>query len=88
MLVQQYQHAECLIGRIRAVAPKEPSLPQTLSVPEAGKRYLGLGRNGSYNAAARGELPVIKVGGRYRVPVRRMEELLNSAPFRLTKTGT
>ena len=42
--------------------------PHTLSIPEAGKRYLGLGRNGSYNAAARGELPVIRVGGRFRSP--------------------
>jgi hypothetical protein len=68
------------------VATKEAA-PQTISVPEAGKRYLGLGRNGSYGAAARGELPVIKVGGRLRVPVRRMEEMLNSTPFKLAKTG-
>jgi hypothetical protein len=61
--------------------------PHTLSVPEAGKRYLGLGRNGSYNAAARGELPVIKVGGRLRVPVRRMEQMLDAIPFKLTKTA-
>jgi Helix-turn-helix domain len=59
--------------------------PHTLSVPEAGKRYLGLGRNGSYNAAARGEIPVLRIGGRFRVPVRRMEEMLNSTPFKLTK---
>jgi hypothetical protein len=72
------------------VAPnkaKEEQLPHTLSIPEAGKRYLGLGRNGSYNAADRGELPVIKIGGRYRVPVRRMEEMLDSISFKLAKTA-
>jgi hypothetical protein len=32
--------------------------PATLSVPEAGRR-LGLGKNASYEAARRGELPVL-----------------------------
>jgi hypothetical protein len=53
----------------------------TLSVPEAGKRYLGLGRNGSYNAARAGEIPTIKIGERLRVPIRQMEALLNSVPL-------
>lgn len=70
------------------MAPKERSLPQTLSVPEAGQVYLNLGRNGSYNAAHKGEIPTIKIGGKFRVPVRRMEEMLNSTPFKLAKTGT
>ena len=70
------------------MAPKERSLPQTLSVPEAGRVYLNLGRNGSYNAAHKGEIPTIKIGGKFRVPVRRMEEMLNSTPFKLAKTGT
>src|SRR6516162_10133735 len=33
--------------------------PETYSVPEAGRR-LGLGRNASYDAARRGELPVLR----------------------------
>src|SRR6516165_6069102 len=33
---------------------------KTMSVPEAG-RHLGLGKNGAYVAAARGEIPVIKI---------------------------
>jgi hypothetical protein len=52
---------------------------QTISVPEAGKRYYGLSRNGSYAAARRGEIPTIKVGRLSRVPVRAMARLLDTA---------
>jgi hypothetical protein len=48
----------------------------TMTVPEAGKKYFGLSRNGSYAAADRGELPVIKIGRLLRVPVRAMERML------------
>jgi hypothetical protein len=41
---------------------------ETLSVPEAGKRYYGLSRNGSYAAAKRGDIPTIPVGRLLRVP--------------------
>ena len=51
----------------------------TISVPEAGLRYFGLSLNGSYAAAARGEIPTIKVGRLRRVPVRAMERLLDTA---------
>lgn len=44
-------------------------IPLTLSVPEAGKRYLGLSRNAAYAAADRGEIPVIRIGRLLRVPV-------------------
>jgi excisionase family DNA binding protein len=54
---------------------KRPSL--TLSVPEAGQRYLGIGRNAAYRAAERGEIPTIKVGALLRVPVIRMEKMLS-----------
>ena len=33
----------------------------TLSVPEAGKRYFGLSRNGSYAAADRGDIPTVQI---------------------------
>ena len=33
--------------------------PLTITVPEAGRKYFGLCRNASYDAAARGEIPVI-----------------------------
>jgi len=53
--------------------------PQTISVPEAGKKYFGLSRDGSYRAAERGEIPTIRVGRLLRVPVRAMERLLDNA---------
>src|SRR5262245_15814549 len=56
-----------------------PEPPLTLSVPEAGRKYFGLSRNGAYMAAARGEIPVIKVGRLLRVPIRAMERLLEAA---------
>lgn len=39
-----------------------------LTVPEAGKLLLGLGRDASYAAAERGDLPAVKVGRRLVVP--------------------
>ena len=51
----------------------------TLSVPEAGKRYFGLCRNSAYDAAARGEIPTIKIGRLLRVPVRALEQMLDRA---------
>jgi hypothetical protein len=53
--------------------------PKTLTVPEAGKRYFDLAKNASYAAAARGEIPVIRIGGRLRVPVCQIERMLQGA---------
>jgi hypothetical protein len=53
--------------------------PITISVPEAGKRYFGLSRNGSYDAARRGDIPTIKIGRLLRVPVRALERMLERA---------
>jgi excisionase family DNA binding protein len=47
----------------------------TISVPEAGRR-LGLGKNASYEAARRGELPVLRFGRKLRVPLVALERLL------------
>ena len=55
----------------------DQNTPLTISVPEAGKRYFGLCRNASYDAAARGEIPVIKIGRLKRVPVRALERMLD-----------
>jgi hypothetical protein len=52
---------------------------ETLSIPEAGEKYYGLSRNGSYAAADRGDLPTIRVGRLRRVPVRAMEKKLDAA---------
>jgi hypothetical protein len=51
----------------------------TLSVPEAGKRYFGLSRNGSYAAADRGDIPTVQIGKLRRVPVRVLERRLEAA---------
>jgi excisionase family DNA binding protein len=49
--------------------------PETYSVPEAG-RILGLGKNASYDAARRGELPALRFGRLLRVPRAALERLL------------
>ena len=53
--------------------------PKTISVPEAGRRYFNLKRNGSYEAAHRGEIPVIRIGRRLRVPIVALERMLEEA---------
>jgi excisionase family DNA binding protein len=50
-------------------------LPATYSVPEAG-RIVGLGKNASYDAARRGELPTLRFGRRLRVPRATLERML------------
>jgi hypothetical protein len=50
--------------------------PKTLTVPEAGRRYFDLGRNASYEAARRGEIPTIRIGRLLRVPIVQMERKL------------
>ncbi len=47
----------------------------TLTVDEAAK-CLGVGRNLAYEAIARGEIPVIRVGKRLLVPKAALELLL------------
>lgn len=53
--------------------------PKTLSVPDAGRQYFGLGKNASYGAAKRGEIPVIRIGARLRVPILALERMLEQA---------
>jgi hypothetical protein len=62
--------------------------PLTLSIPDAGKKYFDLSRNGSYAAAKRGDLPIIKIGAKLRVPVRQLERMLDSAAPRPTTAGS
>jgi hypothetical protein len=51
---------------------------QTMSVPEAGRKYFNLGRYGSYRAAKRGDIPTVGVGRLLRVPIRAMESRLDA----------
>ena len=52
---------------------------KTLPVPEAGRRYFGLGRNASYAAAKRGDIPTIQIGRLLRAPVVALERRLEEA---------
>jgi hypothetical protein len=51
-------------------------IAKTMSVPEAGRRYFNMGKNASYDAAKRGEIPVIKIGSRLRVPVSALDRMV------------
>ena len=51
---------------------------KTLSVPVAGKQYFDLGKNAAYQAAARGDIPTIRIGRKLRVPVMALERMLAS----------
>jgi hypothetical protein len=50
--------------------------PKTLTVPDAGRVYFDLGRNASYEAARRGDIPTIRIGRLLRVPVVALERML------------
>jgi excisionase family DNA binding protein len=47
----------------------------TTTVEAAAKR-LGIGRNQAYAAAARGEIPVIRIGKRLLVPIAALERMV------------
>ena len=47
-----------------------------MPVPEAGKKYYGLGRNASYAAAKRGDIPTITIGRRIFAIVSAIERQL------------
>jgi hypothetical protein len=63
----------------RMPVPEAKEDPITITVPEAGKRYFGLCRNAAYDAAARGQIPTIKIGRLLRVPVRALERMIDRA---------
>jgi hypothetical protein len=63
----------------RTVQPKFPPAKPTMSVPEAGARYFGLGRNASYAAARRGDIPTVDIGSRRFAVVAAIERKLSQA---------
>jgi hypothetical protein len=67
--------------------PEVESFPKTLSVPEAGRIYFGLGAGSSYAAARRGDLPTIRIGRLLRCPVAALEAAL-ADPQRFLKPET
>jgi hypothetical protein len=50
--------------------------PLTYSVPQAGRKA-GLGKNASYAAAERGEIPTIRFGRLLRVPAAAWDRILS-----------
>jgi hypothetical protein len=62
-------------GTARTAVP-DPSERPWVSVPEGGHLLAGLGRSASYEAARRGDLPVLRIGGRLVVPVAALRRLL------------
>jgi hypothetical protein len=70
---------DCSMTEAAEATPRITEPPKTISVPEAGRRYFGLGRNGSYAAANRGEIPTVRIGRLLRVPVKACEQILEAA---------
>jgi excisionase family DNA binding protein len=65
--------------RLGLTGQKSPSAERVVyTVPEAG-RLLGLSRNGSYEAAKRGEIPTIRIGRRLLVPKIPFHRMLDAA---------
>lgn len=56
-------------------APSDTTVPQTMSVEQAG-RLLGISRRSAYRAVAGGHLPVIRLGRRMLVPTHKLYALL------------
>ncbi len=62
-------------------------LPATLSVEEAGE-LLGISRRSAYRAAARGELPTVRLGRRLVVPTPKLLAMLGlEEPWGNGRTG-
>ena len=56
--------------------PQPDSQPTMRLWPDAG-RALGLSRSATYQAAQRGDLPTIRIGGRLLVPTAALRRLLS-----------
>jgi hypothetical protein len=65
------------LGIFRRQLTMTDEAPLTMTVPEAGKKYYDLSRDGSYEAARRGDIPTIRVGRLLRVPIAAMEKKLH-----------
>ena len=55
---------------------EEALVQPTITVPDAGRLFFGLGRNASYEAAKRGDIPTIVIGGKIRAVVAPIAEQL------------
>jgi hypothetical protein len=61
------------------VLPPDWRTLTTLSLPQAAL-VLRIGRNAAYLAAARREIPAIRVGSSWRVPVPQLIRMIDGAP--------
>ena len=50
-----------------------------MSIPKAGKKYFGLGRSASYEAAKRGEISTVKIGRKRLASVPAIERKIAEA---------
>ena len=62
-----------------AIKTSNQESPHVLSVPAAGRKYFNLGRAASYEAARRGDIPIIRIGRKLFVPVKAIERKLSEA---------
>jgi hypothetical protein len=60
-------------------ASNEAGPVKTMSVPDAGRLYFDLGKNASYEAARRGDIPTIRMGRKIRAVVCLLERKLAEA---------
>jgi hypothetical protein len=51
----------------------------TMSVPEAGRRFFGIGENAAYAAARAGEIPCVRIGNRIFASVPAIQQMLLDA---------
>jgi excisionase family DNA binding protein len=61
------------------ILPDFESLPEVLTVPETA-RVMRLGRDATYEAIRRGEIPAIRIGRRVLVAKRALRRLLAGEP--------
>ena len=57
----------------------ERETPYIMTIPEAGRRYFGIGRSAAYEAARRGQLPTLRIGRKLLVPIAAVERMLEEA---------
>jgi hypothetical protein len=69
--------SEAAVHGARVTISDIANLP-TIGVPTAGQ-VLGIGRDAAYAAAARGEIPVLRIGRSLRVPVPALLAMLGSS---------
>jgi excisionase family DNA binding protein len=73
--MEPYKPDGHVMGKRRTATELIVGEPETYSVPEAG-RIVGLGKNASYDAAHRGQLPILKFGRKMRVPRAALDRML------------